>query len=217
MAEKLMTPDQRTNFWNALHAAYPNPACELNWTNPYSLMIAIILSAQSTDKNVNKATEPLFKIADSPAQIKAMGEEKLKTYFRSINYFNNKTRAIIGLTDVILEKFGGEMPTDFDTLLTLPGVGRKTANVFLNVVYRAPFIGVDTHVFRLCHRLKICTGKNPEEIEHKLQKLVPAWFKSDVALALVLHGRYICTAKNPKCCECPLYNVCIADEKKSCN
>ncbi len=217
MAEKLMTPDQRANFWDALHQAYPNPACELNWTNPYSLMIAIILSAQSTDKNVNKATEPLFKIADTPEKIKAMGEEKLKTYFRSINYFNNKTRAIIGLTNVILEKFGGEMPTDFDTLLTLPGVGRKTANVFLNVVYRAPFIGVDTHVFRLCHRLKICTGKNPEEIEHKLQKLVPDWFKPDVALALVLHGRYICTAKNPKCCECPLYNVCIADEKKSCN
>lgn len=214
MAEKLMTPAQRSAFWKALETAYPHPHCELNWTNPYSLMVAIILSAQSTDKNVNRATEPLFKVADTPEKIAALGEEKLKSYLRSINYFNNKTKSIIGLTNTILEKYNGEMPSDFETLLTLPGVGRKTANVFLNVVYHAPFIGVDTHVYRLCHRLKICTGKTPADVEAKLQKLVPESYKPDVALALVLHGRYICTAKKPKCSECPLYNVCIADEKK---
>ena len=214
MTEKLMTAKQRDAFWQALHEAYPEPGCELIWTNPYSLMIAIILSAQSTDKNVNRATGPLFKVADTPEKIAAMSEDELKSYFRSINYFNNKTKSIMGMTKAVLEKHNGQMPSDFETLLTLPGVGRKTANVFLNVVYHAPHIGVDTHVFRLCHRLKICTGKTPQDIEMKLQKLVPNWYKPDVALALVLHGRYICTARNPKCFECPLYNVCISDEKK---
>lgn len=214
MAPKLMTSAQRETFFKALNAAYPNPRCELNWTNPFSLMVAIILSAQSTDKNVNRATEPLFKVADIPAKVLALGEEKVRSYVKSINYFNNKTRSIMGLSKIIHEQYNDQMPSDFDTLLTLPGVGRKTANVFLNIVYHAPFIGVDTHVFRLCHRLKLCTGKTPAEIEQKLQKLVPEWYKSDVALALVLHGRYICIARKPKCHECPIASACISDEKK---
>ncbi len=210
----LMNSTQRQSFWTALKQAYPDPRCELNWTNPFSLMIAIILSAQSTDKNVNKVTEKLFPVADTPQQIIALGEDGVKPYVRSINYFNNKTKHIVALAHEIMNKYNGQMPKDFETLLTLPGVGRKTANVFLNIVYHAPHIGVDTHVFRLCHRLKICTGKTPEEIEKKLTKIVPDNYKSDVALALVLHGRYICTARKPNCQDCPLSHVCISDEKR---
>ena len=210
---RLMTKSERDIFWKALRTTYPNPKCELNWPNPFALMMAIILSAQSTDKTVNKITDKLFPVASTPQQVVALGEEGMKVYTRSINYFNNKTHHIVELARILLEKYNGEVPSDFDTLITLPGVGRKTANVFLNIVYHAPFIGVDTHVFRLCHRLKICTGKNPPEIEAKLHKLVPADMKADVALALVLHGRYICTARKPHCEICPLYSVCIADEK----
>lgn len=209
----LMTSSERENFWHTLNEVYPDPRCELNYTNDFSLMVAIILSAQSTDKNVNKVTEKLFPVADTPEQFLNLGIDEIKKYTKSINYFNNKTKHIFELAKILLEKYNGQMPHDFDTLLTLPGVGRKTANVFLNIVEHAPNIGVDTHVFRLCHRLKICTGKTPQEIEHKLQKLVPDWYKPDVALALVLHGRYICTAKKPKCAECPLFNVCCSDEK----
>lgn len=210
----LMTKEQREQFFKALEKAYPNPRCELNWTNHYSLLVAIILSAQSTDKSVNKVTEVLFPIADTPEKILALGEEKVRSYVRSINYFNNKTKSIVQLAHVILEQYHGEVPSDFETLITLPGVGRKTANVFLNIAYHAPSIGVDTHVFRLCHRLKICTGKTPADIEAKLNKLVPETYKPDIALALVLHGRYICTARKPLCEKCPLYDVCISDEKR---
>ncbi|MGN1063290.1 MAG: endonuclease III [Alphaproteobacteria bacterium] len=211
---KVMTSAQREAFWDALHNTYQEPGCELNWTNPFSLMVAIILSAQSTDKSVNKVTAALFPVADTPEKIAALGEDGVKPYVKSINYFNNKTKNIVAMAKTILEKYNGEMPKDFEELLTLPGVGRKTANVFLNIVYHAPSIGVDTHVFRLCHRLKICTGKTPVEIEQKLEKLVPDWYKPDVALSLVLHGRYICTAKKPKCTQCPLAGVCISDEKR---
>ena len=212
---RLMTATERSTFWQALKQAYPEPRCELNWTNPCALLMAIILSAQSTDKTVNKITEKLFPVADTPKQVVALGEAGMKAYTKSINYFNNKTHHIVLLAQVLLEKYNGQVPHDFDTLITLPGVGRKTANVFLNIVDHAPFIGVDTHVFRLCHRLKICTGKNPPEIESKLQKLVPPDFKADVALALVLHGRYVCTARKPHCERCPIYEACLADEKET--
>ncbi len=210
----LMTKTQRNIFFQALEQAYPNPQCELNWTNHYSLLVAIILSAQSTDKSVNKVTDVLFKVANTPQGMLNLGTEKVKSYIKSINYFNNKTTSIMRLAQVLLDQYNGEVPNDFDTLITLPGVGRKTANVFLNIAYHAPSIGVDTHVFRLCHRLKICTGKTPAEVEDKLNKIVPEDYKSDVGLALVLHGRYICTARKPLCEKCPLYNVCISDEKR---
>lgn len=211
---KMMTPSQRNDFWEALNKAYPNPRCELNWTNHFSLLMAIILSAQSTDKNVNNVTAKLFPVADTPQKVVELGEDGMKVYTRSINYFNNKTKHIVQLAHILLEQYQGQVPTDFETLITLPSVGRKTANVFLNIAFHAPYIGVDTHVFRTCHRLKICSGKTPAEVEEKLQKIVPTWYKPDVALALVLHGRYVCTARNPKCYECPLYDVCYAEEKK---
>ncbi len=210
----LMAKKQRNIFFQTLEKAYPNPRCELNWTNHFSLLVAIILSAQTTDKNVNKVTDVLFQVADTPQTILNLGEENLKTYLKTVNYFNNKSKSIIRLADIIVNQYAGIVPSDFDTLITLPGVGRKTANVFLNIAFHAPSIGVDTHVFRLCHRLKICTGKTPEEIEKKLNQLVPENYKSDVGLALVLHGRYICTARRPLCEQCPLYQVCVSDEKK---
>lgn len=215
---RLMNKSERDAFWDALNQAYPDPKCELNWTNPFGLMMAIILSAQSTDKNVNKVTEKLFTVADTPEQVVALGEDGLKPYTKSINYFNNKTHNIVALARVLLDKYNGQLPSTFEELITLPGIGRKTANVFLNVVYHASLIGVDTHVFRLSHRLNICTGKTPADVEEKLKKLVPEKYKPTVALGLVLHGRYICTARHPKCDECPLYHVCTSDEKqeKSC-
>ena len=209
-----MNATQRNTFFSALHHTYPEPKCELHWTNHFSLLVAIILSAQSTDKSVNKVTEKLFQTADTPEKMLTLGADRLRSYVKSINYFNNKTKSIIHLAEILVEKYNGEVPCDFDTLITLPGVGRKTANVFLNIAFHAPSIGVDTHVFRLCHRLKICTGKTPPEIEAKLNQLVPENLKPDVALALVLHGRYICTARKPLCEKCALYAVCQSDEKK---
>ena len=210
---KLMTATEREHFWKALEKAYPNPKCELNWDTHFSLLMAIILSAQSTDKTVNKITEKLFPVAKTPEQVIALGEEGMKAYTKFINYFNNKTHHIVELAKILIQKYKSQVPTDFETLITLPGVGRKTANVFLNIAFHRPMIGVDTHVFRLCHRLKICTGKTPVEIEEKLNKIVPDRLKADVALALVLHGRYICTARKLLCDRCPLYEVCKADEK----
>ena len=209
-----MTSAERENFWKALKIAYPNPKCELNWQNHFTLLMAIILSAQSTDKTVNKITEKLFPVAHTPEQVVALGEDGMKAYTKFINYFNNKTHHIVELAKILIQKYNSQVPTNFDSLITLPGVGRKTANVFLNIAFHMPMIGVDTHVFRLCHRLKICTGKTPQDIEQKLNKIVPNDMKSDVALALVLHGRYICKAKKPLCNECPIYAVCLADEKR---
>ena len=162
---RLLTEKQRDAFWRALEKAYPNPKCELNWTNHFTLLIAIILSAQSTDKTVNKITEKLFPVAHTPDQVVALDEDGMKVYTRFINYFNNKTHHIVELAKILICKYNGEVPTDFDTLITLPGVGRKTANVFLNIAFHRPMIGVDTHVFRLCHRLydlrRIIQGSEP--------------------------------------------------------
>ena len=180
-----------------LFELYPNPKCELNYKNHFTLLVAIVLSAQSTDKGVNKVTQKLFETASTPQEMLALGEEKLKQYIRSINYFNNKAKSIINLSKQLIEEHNSIVPDSVESLLTLSGVGKKTASVFLNVAYQAPLIGVDTHVFRLCHRLNICRGKTPQEVQTKLQKIIPAPYQVDVALSLVLHGRYICTAKNP--------------------
>ena len=210
----LLNEEQRQEFCAALSQAYPNPKCELVWNTPWQLMMAIILSAQSTDKNVNKVTPELFKAFSSPQKAIQLGEDGVRPFVKSINYFNNKTRSIVALAQKLQTDFNGQIPTDFNTLITLPGIGKKTASVFLNVAYHQPYIGVDTHVFRLSHRLKLCTGKTPQEVQQKLEKLVPDKYKKDFALAMVLLGRYICQARKPKCTECPLYHVCQADEKE---
>ncbi len=209
----LMNEKQCIQFIEALNQAYPHPKCELNWSNEWELMMAIILSAQSTDKNVNNTTPHLFAVANTPEKTLRLGIEGITPLVRSVNYFNNKTKSIVNLADKIVHDYNGKIPTDFKTLTGLPGIGRKTASVFLNVAYKAPYIGVDTHVFRLAHRLKFCTGKTPHEVQNKLEKIVPPKYKPTFALAMVLLGRYICTARKPKCFDCPVYNVCLSDEK----
>lgn len=208
-----MTKEEIQTFFELLRRQNPNPKCELNFKNAYTLMVAIILSAQATDKGVNKATEALFEKVQTPEQMLAFGEDGLREYVKSLNYFNNKSRNIIRMTEVLLDKYHGVFPKDLDELQTLPGVGRKTANVFLNVLEHRPLIAVDTHVFRLGNRLGLAPGKTPLEVEMKLAQVVPDEFKPDAQHWLVLLGRYICKAKHPKCHECPVSDVCHAAEK----
>lgn len=208
-----MTKEEIQTFFELLRAQNPNPKCELNFKNAFTLMVAIILSAQATDKGVNKATEALFEKVQTPEQMLALGEDGLREYVKSLNYFNNKSRNIIRMTEVLLDKYNGEFPRDLDELQTLPGVGRKTANVFLNVLEHRPLIAVDTHVFRLGNRLGLAPGKTPLDVEMKLAQAVPDEFKPDAQHWLVLLGRYICKAKHPKCHECPVSSVCHAAEK----
>ena len=208
-----MNKEEIQKFFELLKEKNPHPKCELNYKNAYTLMVAIILSAQATDKGVNKATEKLFEKVQTPEQMLSLGEEGLKEYVKSLNYYNNKSHNIIKMTEVLLDKYQGCFPMDLDELQTLPGVGRKTANVFLNVLEHRPLIAVDTHVFRLSNRLGLAPGKTPLEVEMKLARVVPQEYKPDAQHWLVLLGRYICKAKNPKCFECPVSSVCHAKEK----
>lgn len=199
-------------FFARLKKADPEPKCELNFDSPYTLLVAIILSAQTTDKNVNKATPALFKAAPSPEKMLALGEDKIKEYIRSIGLFNSKAKNIIALSKDLVEKYNGEIPKDVDELQKLAGVGRKTANVFLNTMYGMPTFGVDTHVLRLGNRIGIAPGKTPLEVEKNLAKAVTHVIPDDdlklVSHWLVLHGRYICTAKKPLCGQCPVADLC---------
>lgn len=199
-------------FFARLKKADPEPKCELNFDSPYTLLVAIVLSAQTTDKNVNKATPALFKAAPSPEKMLALGEEKNKEYIRSIGLFNSKAKNIIALSKDLIEKYNGEIPKDVDELQKLAGVGRKTANVFLNTMYGMPTFGVDTHVLRLGNRIGIAPGKTPLEVEKNLAKAVVHVIPDDdlkhVSHWLVLHGRYICTAKKPLCGQCPVADLC---------
>lgn len=203
-----MTKDEIILFFERLKAENPNPRCELDFVSPYTLLVAIVLSAQATDKGVNKATAPLFEKVKTPDDMYKLGEEGLKEYIKSINYYNTKAKNIIKMTQVLLNDFNGEVPCDFDVLQTLPGVGRKTANVFLNVLEKRPLIAVDTHVFRVANRLKIACGKTPIEVEEKLAKVVPDEYKVNAQHWFVLFGRYICKAKNPRCDICPVMDIC---------
>ncbi len=199
-------------FFARLKKADPEPKCELNFDSPYTLLVAIILSAQTTDKNVNKATPVLFKAASSPEEMLALGEEKIKEYIRSIGLFNSKAKNIIALSKDLIEKYNGKIPKDVDELQKLAGVGRKTANVFLNTMYGMPTFGVDTHVLRLGNRIGIAPGKTPLEVEKNLAKAIVHVIPDDdlkhVSHWLVLHGRYICTAKKPLCGQCPVADLC---------
>ncbi len=200
-------------FFERLLKEFPNPKCELEFINPYTLMVSIILSAQATDKGVNKATAPLYERVRTPEQMLALGEDGLREYVKSLNYYNNKTRSIIRMTEVLLKDYNGQFPKDLDELQKLPGVGRKTANVFLNVAYDYPLIAVDTHVFRVSNRLKIAMGKTPLEVEEGLKKVVPDEFKPIAQHLMVLFGRYICKAVHPKCISCPVRDLCPWPEK----
>lgn len=193
----------------------PNPQCELNFHNPYTLLVAVVLSAQSTDKGVNKATEALFKVADTPQKMLALGEEKLKEYIKTIGLFNNKAKNIILLSRQLVEEFGGVVPADRDTLTKLAGVGRKTANVVMNVWYHQPTLAVDTHVMRIAHRLDFSQGKTPLEVEEDLMKVLPEEMVINTNHWLVLFGRYICKAQKPLCEKCPIKDYCKCGDKRN--
>lgn len=192
----------------------PNPQCELNFINPYTLLVAVVLSAQSTDKGVNKATEALFKVADSPQKMLALGEEKLKEYIKTIGLFNNKAKNIMALSRQLVQDFNGIVPADRDTLTNLAGVGRKTANVVMNVWYHQPTLAVDTHVMRIAHRLDFSHGKTPLEIENDLLSVLPPELVINTNHWLVLFGRYICKAQKPLCDQCPIYDYCHSADKR---
>lgn len=192
----------------------PNPQCELNFHNPYTLLVAVMLSAQSTDKGVNRATEKLFKIADTPQKMLDLGEEELKQYIKTIGLFNNKAKNIMQMSRQLLDNFGGEVPADRDVLTTLAGVGRKTANVVMNVWYHQPTLAVDTHVMRIAHRLDFSKGKTPFEVENDLMKVLPEEYVINTNHWLVLFGRYICKAQKPLCDKCPIYAYCRSKDKK---
>lgn len=192
----------------------PNPQCELIFHNPYTLLVAVVLSAQSTDKGVNKATAELFKVADTPQKMLNLGEEKLKEYIKTIGLFNNKAKNIIALSKQLVEDFNGEVPADRDILTTLAGVGRKTANVVMNVWYHQPTLAVDTHVMRIARRLDFSRGKTPLEVEQDLMKVLPEELVINTNHWLVLFGRYVCKAQRPLCDKCPVYDYCKSSDKK---
>jgi len=192
----------------------PNPQCELNFHNLYTLLVAVVLSAQSTDKGVNKATAELFKIADTPQKMLELGEEKLKDYIKTIGLFNNKAKNIMALSRQLVDDFNGEVPTQRDVLTTLAGVGRKTANVVLNVWFGLPTLAVDTHVMRIAHRLDFSQGKTPLEVENDLLKVLPPELVKNTNHWLVLFGRYICKAQKPLCEKCPIAGFCSCRDKR---
>lgn len=191
----------------------PEPKSELNYTNAFTLLVAIVLSAQSTDKGVNKATEALFKVADTPQKMLDLGIDGLKEYIKTIGLFNNKAKNVIAMSEKLVNDFGGEVPESQEALESLPGVGHKTANVLRNVWFGKPTMAVDTHVFRLAHRLGLSNGKTVEAVEKDLLKQLPEKYLMYANHWLVLHGRYICKAQKPKCAECPLAQLCRSEDK----
>jgi endonuclease-3 len=200
-------------FFRRLAAANPDPRGELDFINPYTLLVAVVLSAQATDASVNKATEPLFRLADTPEKMLTLGEARLKGYIRTIGLFNTKARNIIRLSEILLREHGGQVPRERAALQRLPGVGRKTANVVLNIAFDEPTIAVDTHIFRLCNRSGLAPGKTPDAVEQALEKRVPAKFKRHAHHWLILHGRYVCKARKPDCPACIVRDFCAFNGK----
>jgi endonuclease III len=195
-------------FFARLAARNPDPRGELHYINPYTLLVAVVLSAQATDAGVNKATAPLFEVADTPGKMLALGEAGLRDYIRTIGLFNTKAKNVIALSAILVRDHGGQVPPDRAVLESLPGVGRKTANVVLNIAFGEPTIAVDTHVFRVGNRTGLAPGKTPIEVERALEKRVPARWKQHAHHWLILHGRYICKARRPDCALCPVQDLC---------
>ena len=195
-------------FFRRLAAADPEPRGELDFINPYTLLVAVVLSAQATDVGVNKATRELFKVADTPEKMLALGEARLKEYVRTIGLYNNKARNIIRLSEILVREHGGRVPRDRAALEALPGVGRKTANVVLNTAFGEPTIAVDTHIFRLANRTGLAPGKTPRAVEERLERVVPEAYKRHAHHWLILHGRYVCKARKPDCPSCIVRDLC---------
>lgn len=205
---ELLNNSEMETIFSRWEKANPNPASELDYVNPFTLLVAVVLSAQATDKSVNKATASLFPIADSPEKMVALGEEKLITYIRTIGLYKNKAKNVIGLSKMLISDFNSQVPDNRDDLMKLPGVGRKTANVVLNVIFHEPTMPVDTHLSRVAPKIGLAEGNNPLSIEESLLKRIPKQYLKNAHHWILLHGRYICTAKNPKCNECIIQDLC---------
>lgn len=200
-------------FFKRLARARPNPRTELAYTNPFTLLVAVVLSAQATDVGVNKATPALFKAADTPQKMVKLGLEKVKGFVKTIGLFNTKAANIIKLSEILVKEHNGQVPHSRDALEKLPGVGRKTANVVLNEAFGEPTLAVDTHVFRVANRTGLAKGKTPLEVEEKLLKVVPKKYAQGAHHWLILHGRYICVARKPKCPACVVADLCKFKDK----
>ena len=203
-----MNPAKRRKIYERLAAANPKPTTELEYANVFELLVAVILSAQATDVSVNKATAKLYKRANTPAAMLELGETGLKTYIKTIGLFNSKAKNIIATCRILVDRYGGEVPRDRESLESLPGVGRKTANVVLNTAFGEPTIAVDTHIFRVANRTRLAEGKDVRSVEDRLIKFTPDEFKRDAHHWLILHGRYVCTARRPKCPTCVIADLC---------
>ena len=203
-----MNPTKRREIFLRLQAANPHPTTELEYSTPFELLVAVILSAQATDVSVNAATRHLFPVANTPQAILALGEEKLREYIQRIGLYKTKAKHVIQTCRLLAERHGGAVPQTREELEALPGVGRKTANVILNTAFGQPTIAVDTHIFRVANRIGLAPGKTVLEVENKLNKFVPDEFKHDAHHWLILHGRYVCQARKPKCGTCIIYDLC---------
>jgi endonuclease-3 len=208
-----MTPAKRRKIFERLKAANPRPTTELRYRTPYELLVAVSLSAQATDKSVNLATAKLFPVANTPVAILALGEIGLKDYIKTIGLFNTKAKNVVAAARLLLEKHAGEVPRTREELEALPGVGRKTANVMLNTAFGEPTIAVDTHIFRVGNRTGLAPGKNERQVEDQLVKTTPDEFKQDAHHWLILHGRYVCVARKPKCPDCVIKDLCEYQHK----
>lgn len=209
-----MNAEKRRQIFARLKAGNPHPSTELHFSSPFELLVAVVLSAQSTDVGVNKATAKLFPVANTPAAILALGVDGLSEYIKTIGLYNSKARHIIATCQLLIEHHQGQVPHNRAALEALPGVGRKTANVILNTAFGEPTIAVDTHIFRVGNRTGLAPGKTPLEVEKKLLKTVPEEYLQDAHHWLVLHGRYVCVARKPHCATCPIADLCEWPDKK---
>jgi len=208
-----MNKQKRIEIFNRLKAENPSPVTELEYSSPYELLVAVTLSAQATDVSVNKATRKLFPIANTPEAMLRLGEEGLKEYIKTIGLFNSKAKNVIKMAELLIERHNSIVPDNRDDLVALPGVGRKTANVVLNTAFGQIAMAVDTHIFRVSNRTKIAPGKNVDEVEQRLLRLVPNEYLMDAHHWLILHGRYVCVARKPKCGSCLIEDLCEFKDK----
>jgi endonuclease-3 len=209
-----MTPAKREEIFRRLAEAMPDPNSELEFTTPFELLVAVVLSAQATDKSVNLATRKLFPVANTPQKLAKLGVEGLEEYIRTIGLYRGKAKNVIKLSGILMQEHGGEVPRTREALEALPGVGRKTANVVLNVAFEELTIAVDTHVFRVANRTNLAPGKDPLEVETRLLKVTPPKYLRNAHHYLILHGRYTCIARKPLCAKCPIFEPCEFREKK---
>jgi endonuclease-3 len=208
-----MKKEKVEEMFRRLAARNPDPRGELHYKNPFTLLVAVVLSAQATDAGVNKATEKLFQVADTPQKMLKLGEARLRDHIKTIGLFNTKAKNVIALSEMLIREHGGEVPNDAEALQRLPGVGRKTANVVRNIAFGEPTIAVDTHIFRVGNRTGLARGKTPLEVELKLLKAVPQPYRLHAHHWLILHGRYICLARKPRCATCPIVDLCAFKAK----